>query len=69
MDPQTACPVNIGPGERRKRTIVGIIGVAAATLWVSLVWKGWVRPPDLYYVVTLPLFIGVLGLLQSFAGT
>lgn len=69
MEPQTVCPVNIGPGERRRRTIVGVIGLAAAVLWVSLVWKGWVTPSDLCYVVSLPLFIGVLGLLQSFSGT
>ena len=61
---QSACIANIGRGERRKRTIFGIVmlGVGAAAL-VALLAAG-VQP-----LFRLPLFfafwLGLLGLLQA----
>ncbi|MDJ0973232.1 MAG: hypothetical protein QNJ98_02070 [Planctomycetota bacterium] len=60
--------INIGPKERAKRRNVGIVMLAVAIgLAVWMITSG--QPPLWRVIVAAPFGMGVLGLLQAFAGT
>jgi fatty acid desaturase len=66
--PPEVCLINIGPRERRKRAVFGVIGFAlAAALGAALVLAGvprWWR-----LLLFLPLAAGAYGVLQARAAT
>ena len=59
---------NLGPGEQRKRLIVGIVGLVAAVAAAAwMVVSGQTRLVRL--LVFFPLMAGILGVLQAKAKT
>jgi hypothetical protein len=55
---------NIGPGERRRRTVVGLSAFAVGILLVgALIALG--ASPGWQVVAWLPFFLGALGLIQA----
>ena len=69
MDPDSACRVNLGPKERRKRLLTGVggfLGGGALAAWFLITSTG---PDALYFLVFIPFFVGSLGLFQALAGT
>jgi hypothetical protein len=64
VDTETICVANIGPKERRRRLIFGLVllalgGIAAAALIASR--ASWFWSAALF----LPLWVGALGLFQA----
>jgi hypothetical protein len=55
---------NIGPKERRKRLVFGIVTLAAGVV-VSFLFVFYRVPPLLRLTLFIPLFFGALGFFQS----
>jgi len=66
--PPEVCLINIGPRERRKRAIFGVIGfVMAAAIGTALVLAG--APRWWRLLLFLPLAAGAYGVFQARAAT
>ena len=60
----SACIVNIGPGERRKRLVFGIT-VLAASIVISFLFVFYGVRPVFRLILFVPLFAGAQGFFQA----
>lgn len=63
-DTSTACIANIGPQERRKRLMFGIVTLAVGVV-ISFLFVYYRVPPLLRLTLFFPLFVGALGFYQA----
>src|SRR5260221_8203735 len=59
---------NIGPAERRRRNVTGVIGTVATMLVISALIETH-APPVWRFIVLLPAYVAAIGVLQARAQT